>query len=185
MTLQEEKKALRRAIKQQTAALSTEEMACQAAEVFAAIERLPEFAAASTVGLFWSLPDELPTHDIVRRWAAAGKRIALPVTEGVEMIFREFHPEAGLKPGAFGIAEPDTAQIFAPEEFDLLIVPGVAFTADGCRMGRGKGFYDRYLPCCRALTIGVCLRHQLVAGLPCEAHDYRLDRVVCATNTKG
>ena len=67
-----------------------------------------------------------------------------------------------------------------PEAIDLLIVPGMAFTREGARLGRGKGYYDRYLAqsALHACCIGVCFAHQLVADLPVEPHDRSME-VVC------
>lgn len=68
-----------------------------------------------------------------------------------------------------------------PEMLDLVVVPGVAFTREGARLGRGRGYYDRYLsrPGLRAFCIGVCFAHQLVDTLPVEPHDRTMD-AVCA-----
>lgn len=67
-----------------------------------------------------------------------------------------------------------------PAEIDLLVVPGVAFAPIGSRLGRGRGYYDRYLaqPGFRAATVGVCYRHQLVDDLPAEPHDRPVGCVV-------
>ena len=79
-------------------------------------------------------------------------------------------------------AEPGPgASVCPPGDIDLIVVPGVAFTPSGVRLGRGKGFYDRYLtqPGVRALRFGVCYPHQLVGELPAEPHDVAMDRVFC------
>ena len=96
------------------------------------------------------------------------------------MRFFRYDP-AAMRPGAFGIAEPGpAAEECLPQEIDLVVVPGVAFTADGARMGRGRGYYDRYLsqPALRATKVGVCYAHQLCDGLPTEPHDVAMDAVV-------
>ena len=96
------------------------------------------------------------------------------------MRFFEYDPRR-LVPGAFGILEPGPdARLCGPGELDLLLVPGVAFTAGGLRCGRGKGYYDRYLAQSgfRAVKIGVCFAHQLVDALPAEPHDIRMDGVI-------
>lgn len=68
-----------------------------------------------------------------------------------------------------------------PEKLDLVVVPGVAFTRGGARLGRGRGYYDRYLslPGLRAFCVGACFAHQLVDALPVEPHDRAMD-AVCA-----
>ena len=100
--------------------------------------------------------------------------------EGDAMRFCDCDP-AALRRGAFGIAEPEPgARTCPPGEIDLVVVPGVAFTAGGVRLGRGKGYYDRYLSQAefRGATVGVCYAHQLVGELPSEPHDVAVDCVV-------
>ncbi|MFI3269579.1 MAG: 5-formyltetrahydrofolate cyclo-ligase, partial [Rikenellaceae bacterium] len=86
----------------------------------------------------------------------------------------------GLRVGRFGILEPSGSTPVAASQIDVMIVPGVAFTRDGRRLGRGRGYYDRYLarPDFRATTMGVGFSHQLLRELPTEPHDRTLDRIV-------
>ena len=83
----------------------------------------------------------------------------------------------GVKTGSFGIMEPISEHPIEPSEIDVMIVPGVVFTPDGMRCGRGKGFYDKYLSRkgFRAYTIGVCFPCQIVESIPIEEHGKRLD----------
>ena len=77
--------------------------------------------------------------------------------------------------------DPSHCPLVAPEAIDLAIIPGVAFDPEtGVRLGRGGGYYDRLLasPGFRAVTVGACFDLQLVAGLPAEEHDQRVDLVV-------
>lgn len=159
--------------------LAPEARAEASGRIFAEVERLPAFAAARVVGLFCSLRDEPDTQEALRRWGEAGKRVVVPCVEGEEMTFYDYVPEE-LHAGAFGIDEPPRTRPCEPCELDLLLVPGVAFTAAGLRLGRGRGYYDRYLaqPLFRAATVGVCYRHQLVDMLPAEPHDRPVDCVV-------
>jgi 5-formyltetrahydrofolate cyclo-ligase len=82
--------------------------------------------------------------------------------------------------GAYGIFEPQSGELYRAEEIDLMVVPGVAFSADGRRLGRGKGYYDRYLSRdgFRACCIGVCYDCQLREDIPAEPHDKRVEKVV-------
>lgn len=148
------------------------------AAIFAAVERLPEFCAARTVAMFAALPDEPATGEALARWAAA-RRVVLPRVEGETMNFYAFRPGA-LALGAFGIAEPQEGRPCKAGEIDLAVCPGVAFTAGGRRLGRGRGYYDRYLgqPAFRGFRVGVCYAHQLVEDLPAEPHDVRMDVVI-------
>lgn len=173
------KRELRAAMRKKNLALSPAERAGASHEIFSRVERMEAFAAARTVGLFCSLADEPDTTEALARWCAM-KRVAVPRVEGEVMRFYAYDPRT-LRPGAFGIAEPGPeASLCQPHEIDLMIVPGTAFTASGIRCGRGRGYYDKYLsqPGVRALTAGVCFRHQLVGELPAEPHDIRMDCVI-------
>lgn len=142
------------------------------------LERDDAFAGARTVALFAALPDEPPTAAMLAAWSAY-KRIVLPRVEGQTMQFYDYRPNRTAT-GAFGIEEPEPQRLCPPEAIDLIVCPGVAFAADGTRLGRGKGYYDRYLsqPGMRAVRIGICYRHQLVDTLPSEPHDIRMQRIV-------
>ena len=146
--------------------------------IFSAVERLPEFRTARTVAMFAALADEPATEEVLERWSAT-RQVVLPRVEGASMRFYACRPGT-LRFGAFGILEPQGEEECPPERIDLIICPGVAFTEDGRRLGRGKGYYDRYLslPMFRAYRVGVCYAHQIVAELPVEKHDVRMDLVV-------
>lgn len=175
-----EKKELRREMKRRNREMAPEERAAAAGRIFRRVGELPAFGAARCVAVFCSLPDEPPTDEALAQWSRE-KRIVLPRVAGEEMAFFEYDP-ATLVAGAFGIAEPGPGAVPCDaSEIDLIVVPGVAFTAAGERMGRGRGYYDRYLsqPGMHAVKVGVCFAHQLVGELPVEPHDVRMD-AVCA-----
>ena len=159
-------------------ALDSRQRLRASAAIFSAVERLPEFRAARTVAVFAALPDEPATDEVLARWAST-RRVVLPRVEGDAMRFYACRPDA-LVFGAFGILEPQGERPCPAGEIDLVVCPGVAFTADGRRLGRGRGYYDRYLgdPAFRGFRVGFCYAHQLVDDLPVEPHDVRMDRVI-------
>ena len=159
-------------------ALDSRQRLRASAAIFSAVERLPEFRSARTVAVFAALPDEPATDEVLARWAST-RRVVLPRVEGDAMRFYACRPDA-LVFGAFGILEPQGERPCPAGEIDLVVCPGVAFTADGRRLGRGRGYYDRYLgdPAFRGFRVGVCYAHQLVDDLPVEPHDVRMDRVI-------
>lgn len=164
-----DKKQLRKAIKASVALLSNEEKARQAQTVFSIIEQSPIFANCHKVMLFSSLPDELPTHKVIERWAKS-KQVYLPRVVGDDMDAIKYTPGT-LQSGSFNILEPTGNQIIPPSKLDLIIVPGVAFDRKGNRCGRGRGYYDKFLARTKAITIAVCFDCQLVDNLPVEPHD--------------
>ena len=144
------------------------------------VGRLPGFAAARTVALYHALPDEVPTAGMLRLWHGV-RRLALPVITGDgEMHFREYTGDGTISEGPFGIGEPQTGREIPPSEIDLMLVPGVAFDAGGRRLGRGKGFYDRYLShpdAAHIYKVGLCRPDALAPEVPAEPHDIVMDKI--------
>lgn len=128
--------------------------------------------------LYHSLPDEPDTHAFIRQWAGR-KRILLPVVVGDDLELRVYAGDDSLRTGAFHIAEPAGEAFTDYAAIDLAVIPGVAFDRRGNRLGRGKGYYDRLLPRLTAYKIGVCFPFQRVESLPAEAHDVRMDEIIC------
>jgi 5-formyltetrahydrofolate cyclo-ligase len=173
------KSELRRAIRANIRSLSADERAEAARLIVAEIESDPRFVAARTVAAFMPLGDEPPLREAVERWAQS-KRMVVPKIEGDEMHFCDFRADE-MASGAFGIAEPQTTATCPPEQIEVMIVPAVGLTRQGARMGRGRGYYDRYLGQHNAASIykiSTCFACQLVEELPTEPHDVVMDRVV-------
>ena len=138
----------------------------------------PRWQEARTVLLYHSLPDEPDTHAFIRQWTGR-KRILLPVVVGDDLELRAYAGDETLQTGAFRIAEPTGKAFTDYAAIDLAIVPGMAFDRRGNRLGRGKGYYDRLLPRLVAYKIGLCFPFQMVEDIPAEAHDVRMDEIVC------
>ena len=175
------KQDLRQAMKQRKAAHTKEELAALSERVVAALCATPQWQQAHTVLLYHSLPDEVDTHQLIGSALQDGKRVLLPVVVGDELELRETDAK-NLQEGAFHIWEPTGGAWTAYEAIDLAVIPGVAFTPDGRRLGRGRGYYDRLLPRLNGVTkIGVCWSFQLITQLPTEAHDIAMDFVITAS----
>lgn len=173
------KSELRRAIRADIGSLSIEERTEAARLIATEIECDPHFRAAQTVAAFMPLGDEPPLREAVERWAES-KRVVVPKVEGDQMSFYDFRATQ-MASGAFGIDEPQSSVLCPPEQIEVMIVPAVGFTREGTRMGRGRGYYDRYLGATEAAhiyKIGTCFACQLVDELPTEPHDVAMDRVV-------
>ncbi len=173
-----DKTEIRRGMRERNRSMDEKGRQAAASRIFGRVENLELFRKAHTVALFSALKDEPATDDVLQRWALQ-RRIVLPRVEGEDMEFYDYRPEQ-MAGGSFGIMEPQQGTPCDPAEIDLIIVPGVAFTPSGCRLGRGRGYYDKYLSRkdFRAAKIGVCYLHQLVDELPTEPHDVKMDCVV-------
>lgn len=144
----------------------------------------PEYRRAARVFLYLGVGNEPDTRPAILDALAGGKRVALPgiVAPGV-MEAREITSLSELVPGKFAIpAPPAEKAVIPPEAFDLILVPGAAFTREGGRLGRGGGYYDRYLPLTRGKKIALVRRIQFFDALPTEDHDIRVDLLLTDEN---
>lgn len=175
-----EKNAIRLNIKKLKTELSNSEKQQLAIKLFQKIELTPEFQKASTIFIYWSLPDEIPTQDFIYKWSEK-KSILLPVIIGDIMFPVKFDANESMQKGMLGIMEPESKEVFSGT-IDLIIIPGIAFDKQKNRLGRGKGFYDKYLETgVRVTKIGVCFDFQLLTSLPVDKHDIKMDKIFTPT----
>ncbi len=133
---------------------------------------------------YCALHKEADPSAIVKQAWAEGKRVAFPwCGENWRMEALEPLKEDAFLVGRHGIIAPDPARsrVIPPEELDLIVVPGLAFDKIGGRLGRGAGYYDRYLSQTAAIFVGFCLENQVVPHVPMDAHDVRL-HLIAAPN---
>lgn len=153
------------------------------------IERLKtRLSDVQTILAFYSLPDEVNTHSLIDEWVAEGKTVFLPkVVDGEHMVWCRYMGCQDLKEGAFHIMEPVTEGRFFCYTPDItkepspcfILVPGVAFDSDGHRLGRGRGYYDRFLAMHPEIyKIGVCFDFQKVPEVPVAENDISVDEVI-------
>ena len=175
-----EKKELRRLALARRDALCEKPRAAAGAEICRLLAELPELREARTVLGYVAVGSECDLAALYEALAARGVRLAFPVC-GADGRMEAFIPGGELVPGRFSIPEPDPAvsRRLAPEELDAVLVPCAAFDENGTRLGRGGGYYDRYLPrCARTKAILTAFEAQRLPRVPCEAHDLRFSVLV-------
>lgn len=134
---------------------------------------IPEFESARNIGIYCPLGSEVYTDEIARAARAQGKKVSLPRTEGNVIRFYEYKEGEDLVQGRFGVMEPAPTRPAGP--LDLVVIPGVVFDAQGCRIGYGKGFYDRFLSeRLAAFSVGLAYSFQVVEELPRGRFDRKL-----------
>lgn len=171
------KKTIRNDISCLRAALTEDQIKEGSFRVFSKIEGNEVFINAQIVMVYWSIKDELATHDFIARWATS-KTIVLPCIENDSLLARVFTTEENMiRHPRYGIPEPIGA-IIPKETIDMVIVPGLAFDAKNNRLGYGKGFYDRFLKDMNAYKAGVGFTFQRLHNLPVDEYDISLDCVV-------
>ena len=171
-----EKKELRAYIKALKKQHTIEQLLEQSEKILAKLEQHPDFINAEKVMLYSALPDEVQTQTFLEKWHLK-KTVILPTVVGDDIIPVEYGKDTAFAVGDFNILEPQNEPYKG--SFDLIIVPGVAFDRQGNRLGRGKGYYDRFL--CQHLEvrrIGICFDFQLVDAIPTEPFDIKMDEVI-------
>ena len=178
MSIQEDKSALRKLIRQRCAMATEEDMERESRAVMEILEDEPAFQQASTILLYHAMARELRTWDMIWKWSKR-KRVLLPRVEGSDLSLIQVSGPEDLKEGAYGIMEPQGPVFTYLDQVSLAVIPGVAFDRSLRRMGHGKGYYDRLLPALRhARKIGVCYSWQVVDAIPSEEHDIRMDQII-------
>ncbi|VVB63874.1 5-formyltetrahydrofolate cyclo-ligase family protein [uncultured archaeon] len=149
---------------------------------------LPEFIKAKVILFYLSFAGEVETHRMVDKAVSQGKKVAVPIINNknkkmIPSLMTDYGCE--LEVGPYSIFQPKSRHIkpVAPNKIDLIIVPAVAYDRKGNRLGRGLGYYDRFLNSLprRTKTVGLAFDFQVLSDLPfLEPHDFGVDKVLSA-----
>jgi 5-formyltetrahydrofolate cyclo-ligase len=197
MNAHPEKAELRRLVDRRLNGLSESDLNEASNSISISVRKLPVWSEARVVLTYLAFRHEVSTMPIIRAAWDAGKTVGIPRIDGPTLSFHVYaQPEGlGVDPEAanrrlirhpYGMNEPipQSRQILIPAKAEsppiIVVVPGVAFDSSGGRLGRGKGFYDRFLREHRACLciIGVCTHAQVLPFVPVEPHDVRMDWIV-------
>ena len=135
---------------------------------------------------FWPLNTEPDIRKVLHKLNQAGKLLYLPCVEEKHIIPYQVTNLSTLKPSKLGVHEParDSSLMIQPEQFELVILPGLAFTAKGSRLGRGGGYYDRFLSTLpeETLKVAVAYESQVHQAIPMNNHDIAVDVIITDCN---
>ena len=144
-----------------------------------------KFRECRVVMIYVSLPEEVATEYLIQQALKLRKRVVVPYIqqENNELRVSEITSMENLEKGLYGILQPKPGELKSVplEEIDLVVVPAIAFDTKNMRLGRGKGYFDRFLSkksLCNAETIGLAFDFQVKETLPYEDHDKPVDRVL-------
>lgn len=177
------KDRLRREIRDGVRAMTAAERTDASQRIVAALRSQPAFASARSMLFFVPLASEPDIREAIESARARGVAILLPRSRreppAIELAALETARLDELPLDELGVPAP-TGVATDPRTVDLAVVPGVAFDAEGGRLGRGGGFYDRLLGALppTAIAIGVCFDRQVVERVPREPHDRRVHEVI-------
>ena len=175
------KDEIRRMMRARRRALTPEERASASESVCA---KLAALNIHSPIAVYLASPQEIDLSPFIRKMLTTGVKVVAPRWNGetYELAVLKGLDAAHLRKGPMGIFEPAEAEIVSPKEIGMWLVPGLAFTRDGKRLGYGGGWYDRLLAEAPkdARKIGIAHAFQVVDDLPSEPHDILLSKVVVA-----
>ncbi len=180
MDIRAQKRRLRTILKAQRARLSPSYCAEADTKICRLLKASESYQKASLIFSYVSIPEEVDTKCFITEALGEGKRIAVPRcgTKG-SMEAYEIKSLDELEPGVWGIGEPkpDCPRV-PPEEFDLCVIPCIACSSAGVRLGYGGGYYDRYLPRTEAARVVLCRERMLCEDITAEAHDCPMDVLI-------
>lgn len=149
--------------------------------------KLPLFKDAKTLLYYVSFGSEVDTIGLIEYSLGCGLTVAVPKVkkESSELTIHEIHDIGSLRPGAFGILEPEDDRCeIELNSIDLVVVPGVAFDLQRNRLGYGKGYYDKLLGPLKQMRTGeivavaLAYEEQIVPSVPSEPHDIKMDVIL-------
>lgn len=177
-----QKQTLRKKIKELKSQYSLSELLRKSELIFNLLDQLDEVKKANTILAYWSLDDEVYTHNWIKS-NYKQKKILLPAIFKNNLLIKPFEGEENMiSVPPFGIKEPKSTEITDLSIIDIIIVPGVAFDKIGYRLGRGKGYYDRFLTKTKAIKIGICFDFQIVEKVPINQFDIKIDIIITENN---
>lgn len=182
--MRENKKKLRQTIKSRLMDMTNEEHEELSNRIAENLFSLEEWKKANTIGITISIPPEVPTVRIIEQAWSEGKSIAVPKCDPEQktMEFKKITSFNQLESVYYGLLEPiEETNKISIEELDFLVVPGLAFSKEGYRLGFGGGYYDRFLSHYRGQTVALTYEIQLVDHLPIEVHDIAVGKLITPT----
>ncbi|OQA15200.1 MAG: 5-formyltetrahydrofolate cyclo-ligase family protein [Firmicutes bacterium ADurb.Bin356] len=179
-----QKAALRKLMQNELRSMDVEGVKAKSEAACLKMFEHPAYKLSKLIFCYRAMTHEADTEDIINKAISDGKRIAYPYIMGSSnMVALEPADSDAWETGVLGLKMPNPARsrLIAPGDFDLAIIPGLAFDANGGRLGRGAGYYDRFLKKTGAMRIGFCFSFQVVAQVPIEAHDTLMQSLVTDT----
>lgn len=172
--IQRKKTNLRAKFARKREALTAEQVHAMSTAIWDKIEQSRLFQRAKTIMIYYPKGNEVDTRILIERWKNE-KEFVLPVVAGKEIEIHAYAGEEHIHSGAYGIMEPDTPLFEG--NIDLLIVPGLLYDMHRNRVGRGGGYYDRFLIYYHVPKFGVCYDFQLVKHAPTLGNDRKVTRI--------
>ena len=183
LQLKEEKLRIRRELKETAAAFSKSYVSEASSAVCEKVLKSKEFREASVIFGYLSFRNEISVDGVLEEALRLGKTVAVPwIVSQTEMKAARLETLEDLPTDRYGIrTAPEPVMLVRPETIDLILVPGAGFSARGRRMGRGAGFYDRFLTHVRGFRLGITCDRLLREEIPVDEYDQPVEALVTET----
>lgn len=172
-----EKNSLRKIFLEKRDKTSFDFMKIASKEIQKKLKKILVFNEAQKIGAYYPIGSELLTQDIIQEMLSDGKDVFLPKVIGSDLEFRKITAFSNLEKGKFDILEPKEG-CKQDNRLDVILVPTVAISPEGVRLGYGHGYYDRFLSKNQTTSISLTFEKQIIKKIPREKHDVIIDWIV-------
>lgn len=184
----DQKKSVRARLRQRLMQMDQESLHHRSVIAARRLAATPEFDGATALMIFLPLRYEVDARPLALRAWQSDKTVTVPLVSYEQkhmlpMLIRSL--DEPMRADRHGVRVPKNAEPFPVELIDVVVVPGLGFDPQGHRIGRGAGFYDRFLaqPDFRGITCGFALDEQLIDAVPTHSHDVPVDMIVTDRQT--
>ncbi len=182
MDLRPEKSSLRRLLLEKRDSTSYEFTQISSKKIQKKLQKLDFFREAKTIGAYYSIGSEISTKNILQDILNDAKDLSLPKVVDDNLIFKKISSLKDLEKGSFSILEPKE-NCADTSDLDVILVPSIAMTPNGQRLGYGYGYYDRYLSSTKSKTITLTYSKQVVRYIPETETDVKIDYIITENET--
>jgi 5-formyltetrahydrofolate cyclo-ligase len=172
-----EKARLRKQLLDQRESLSLDYIQIASSKIQENLRKIEYYRKAQSVGGYFAIGSEVRTQDILQEILNAGKDLALPRVEKKELVFKKITSFSDLEMGNFSVMQPKE-RCETIKKLDVILVPAIALTREGYRLGYGFGYYDRHLHGKQSKKIALSYYKQVVKLIPHDNHDIKMDCIV-------
>lgn len=179
MEARQEKQTLRKQIRTEMQLIPDDYFHQAGRQICRRVLESEAYRQAKTIFCFVSHGKEPDTHSLLEQVLANGKTLCVPLCKAQgEMDAKVIHSLNELQPGSYGIPEPgENAETLLPSQIDLAVIPCLAASRDGKRLGKGGGYYDRFLATYTGKAVLLCPEKLILDTIPTEPHDIWLPKI--------
>ena len=174
-----DKKSLRKKIKTILLKMASEEKKHKDKQIHNQIRKMPKFLESKIIFAYVSMSMEVDTKKIIQFALKNRKKVFVPRVnlKKKKMDIIQINSLKELRKGTYNILEP-CGRKCGRNKFDIILIPGLGFDKKNNRLGRGGGYFDKFLRNAKGLKIGLCYKEQLFKHVPITQHDIKMDVII-------